>query len=804
MLYSATYSGTKVYEMEVNDIIVMRRRKDQWLNATQILKVAGVEKGKRTKVLEKEILPGQHEKVQGGYGKYQGTWISYARGVEFCRQYKVDDVLRPLLEYDMGQDGVSQPGSGSMETPTKEQAMAAQRKRQYSSTLDGSQPNGQNHNGTFFSNISSTATTAIAAIGKAGRLEPQKSRPNSRPSMKKQTSFMNSQEANYPAGSQQSTHSFASESSVGGTRDSTYGSGHPSYQPEAVNGDAQEPPRKRMRPSSSMGPRQDDELMHDSALYGYGSPGDPNDSFSYQQSQATPVAEANGKVVPRRPLPNPETAEAKEHQRLLISLFLDPSQTDFSSHPAFQRVIGENLDTPLDKFANTAVHWAAFLARIPLLIALINHGASIYRVNTGGETALDKASGLTNNFESGTFLDLLELLGPTIEIRDARGRTILHKIALSCAVKGRMLASKYYLESLLEFIVRQGSPSNSQTNSFSASQTPANFQPINRSINLARFLHDIVNAQDKSGDTALNIAARAGSRSIIQQLLEVEADPNIPNRVGLRPKDFGIGTDKRKSNSTYDGAGKKINETMACIFPGTREVVSSMMSVLTEVSRAFGEEQQGKQRLIDGTHNELREESAKLSEERRELAALQASAAERSQLRQRIINLRQNINTERSLAQPSPARLNGLTEGVDTLPMDAVRVARDADVGIAISIDASLLPADPDAPMDQRQLEYIASLPPVEVLLAQTRSYEAINAELRGRVQNLKNRSIERENTYRKVVAKALGCSEMEVDKQVPGLLAALESETDLENVSTCRTRELIKKVEVLAAESGD
>jgi hypothetical protein len=52
----------------------MRRRADSFVNATQILKVAGVDKGRRTKILEKEILPGKHEIVQGGYGKYQGTW----------------------------------------------------------------------------------------------------------------------------------------------------------------------------------------------------------------------------------------------------------------------------------------------------------------------------------------------------------------------------------------------------------------------------------------------------------------------------------------------------------------------------------------------------------------------------------------------------------------------------------------------------------------------------------------------------------------------------------------------------------
>jgi hypothetical protein len=50
----------------------MRRRADGWLNATQILKVAGFDKPQRTRVLEREVQKGLHEKVQGGYGKYQG------------------------------------------------------------------------------------------------------------------------------------------------------------------------------------------------------------------------------------------------------------------------------------------------------------------------------------------------------------------------------------------------------------------------------------------------------------------------------------------------------------------------------------------------------------------------------------------------------------------------------------------------------------------------------------------------------------------------------------------------------------
>jgi regulatory protein SWI6 len=76
-IYGAVYSGVPVFEMMCRNVAVMRRRSDSYLNATQILKVAGIDKGRRTKILEKEILNGEHEKVQGGYGKYQGTWYSF-------------------------------------------------------------------------------------------------------------------------------------------------------------------------------------------------------------------------------------------------------------------------------------------------------------------------------------------------------------------------------------------------------------------------------------------------------------------------------------------------------------------------------------------------------------------------------------------------------------------------------------------------------------------------------------------------------------------------------------------------------
>ena len=58
--------------MIVGKELVMRRQNDGWLNATQLLKVANFDKPQRTRILEREVQKGIHEKVQGGYGKSQG------------------------------------------------------------------------------------------------------------------------------------------------------------------------------------------------------------------------------------------------------------------------------------------------------------------------------------------------------------------------------------------------------------------------------------------------------------------------------------------------------------------------------------------------------------------------------------------------------------------------------------------------------------------------------------------------------------------------------------------------------------
>ena len=83
-------------------------------------------------------------------------------------------------------------------------------------------------------------------------------------------------------------------------------------------------------------------------------------------------------------------------------------------------------------------------------------------------------------------------------------------------------------------------------------------------MTLARFMSEIVNAQDKAGDTALNLAARTSTVSIIDQLVEVGADPHIANRGGLAPVDFGVGNDlagpsQEHNTSMLDGSAAPSN-----------------------------------------------------------------------------------------------------------------------------------------------------------------------------------------------------------------------------------------------------
>ncbi|ORY70480.1 uncharacterized protein BCR38DRAFT_332229 [Pseudomassariella vexata] len=757
-IYSAVYSGVDVYEMEVNGVAVMRRRNDSCLNATQILKVAGVDKGKRTKILEKEIQTGEHEKVQGGYGKYQGTWIKFERGVEVCRQYGVEEILRPLLTYDMGQDG-GIAGQGDFNTPTKEQAMAAQRKRMYNNVNNNNNNNDNRTNGmsgTFFKNISSTASNAVAAISKARFDSPGprgRHGPTRPPSFSRQSSMQNADD--FPGNSQQS---FTSD--YGQNADSAYST----QNTHIFNGD--EPSRKRQRvvtPADSFGGYASQSMDVYAANFP-GSPTEPNESFIYSQAGINMHPTDDG--MPLQPLPFEASPEAEQKRNLLMSLFLDANVNDASKQEALQTLTALDLDSPIDSSSHTALHWAATLARMPLLRSLISAGANPYRVNASGETALMRASAVTNNSDQVSFPELLDVLGNTIEVRDNRGRTVLHHIAVTSAVKGRSHSSRYYLESLLEWVVRQGSAPTSE-NTANGHHTGA----AGLKINLGRFMSEIVNAQDKSGDTALNIAARIGNRSIISQLLEVGADPSIANKAGLRPVDFGVGGDVGEDGTSGDLAMADRNGLAGNSQQSRQssdDIITSITHLLSETSSNFQGELKKKQTDLDSLHASLRTTSTQLGDAKRTLDSLQTVVKTQLLARQKIWNLSRGRDEEQNrlrVAQQSNAHK--------------------FDPNTNTSWESELL-NNPNTPVSSETKILLRSRK--QALRSQT-------VMARRAVGALQGRSKEDELKYRRVVALCTGVPEKEVDGLLEGLLRAVESEgNDLE---LGRVRRFLGGVEV-------
>ncbi|KAJ3104452.1 transcriptional regulator swi6 [Phlyctochytrium planicorne] len=103
-VYSDIVSGVPVFEAIISGTSVLRRKSDNFVNATQILKVAGLTKPRRSAIMQKEILSGSFERIQGGTGKFQGTWVTLDKAKALARRFKVDHKLFELLEKKLDAD----------------------------------------------------------------------------------------------------------------------------------------------------------------------------------------------------------------------------------------------------------------------------------------------------------------------------------------------------------------------------------------------------------------------------------------------------------------------------------------------------------------------------------------------------------------------------------------------------------------------------------------------------------------------------------------------------------------------------
>ena len=171
-----------------------------------------------------------------------------------------------------------------------------------------------------------------------------------------------------------------------------------------------------------------------------------------------------------------------------------------------------DVNTILDDKGHSALHLAASLGRQNIVEQLISAGADIHRGNFAGETPLMRASIDTHNSDQQSFNIIVQALYQSIRTLDTSRKSVLHHIMYLAGIQGRAVCARYYLDQIFMWIAQ----------------------------NQGGDFRSIVDIQDEHGDTALNIAARVGNRSLVRTLLDVGANRILPNRLGLRPGDFGV------------------------------------------------------------------------------------------------------------------------------------------------------------------------------------------------------------------------------------------------------------------------
>lgn len=598
-LVSVPADPRPVYEMICRDVAVMRRRSDAYLNATQILKVAGFDKPQRTRVLEREVQKGEHEKVQGGYGKYQGestlfaqgdelkagTWIPIERGLALAKQYEVEDLLRPIIDYV--------PTSVSPPPAPKHAVAPPSKPRKEKKEISTPLKTGP---------TSAAALQAQAQLAQSGQKstakKPRRKKVQSTP--EHLSSERDEEEESIPEPAPRDDDESSSMT--------------PSPVPSAAGATLMDIENaaeysSSLDPGSSARKRTVAEMMDE----------DVNQYERLQRARGgSAVHTPHGSPQPLGPGVEPGLGPEQYTDIILTYFVSETSQIPpllVSPPPDF------NANEQIDEDGHTALHWACAMGRVRVVKLLLTAGASIFLGNSAEQTPLMRSVMFSNNYDVRKFPELYELLHRSTLNIDKHNRTVFHHIANLALTKGKTHAARYYMETILS-----------------------------RLSDYPQELADVINFQDEDGETALTLAARARSRRLVKALLDHGADPKIKNRDFKSAEDY-ILEDERFRSSPVRGSNGDVKPSISESKPpmlysseaaklagGT--CLNDITAHMQSLARSFDAELQGKERailqakaLLTSTHADvtettkriaaLNEQSAPLDGAKRELEALQ-------------------------------------------------------------------------------------------------------------------------------------------------------------------------------------
>lgn len=491
-IYSATYSNVPVFEFVTSEGPIMRRKLDLWINATHILKIAKFPKARRTRILEKDIQTGIHDKVQGGYGKYQGTYVPLSIGAELARTFGVYDILHPIFDFVYVEGKLATPppapkhNHASASNIARRQLLQLQLQPQLllllkqKRDLQSDQPdsptlskrmksenggeNGQG-NGRKLVAKDKAKRVALPTRGRPPSLAESKTVPISGPdsaygpsigtfsSMRQDSSFSG---ARLPPLLRQDTERdalliMASNMNV---RQADL---------EADRSDDESRHAAlRAKSNEGFGVREsdDDEFMSGKELFGSRTfvmsqslidRGPQGRSFPIQSrspESAQRLLSLNGSVSGVSPVHQQDNAhmveddaESAEYFNALLNYLMEESNL-LGARELPEKVLNPpqplqkiNINRPIDDDGNTIFHWACSMANVGMiefLLSIFSNFINSESKNFNGETPLMFLVQFRNSFQLDNFPVILDMLFDSILSVDKIGRTVLHHIALAC------------------------------------------------------------------------------------------------------------------------------------------------------------------------------------------------------------------------------------------------------------------------------------------------------------------------------------------------------------------------------------
>ncbi|KAG2180239.1 hypothetical protein INT43_004028 [Umbelopsis isabellina] len=468
---------------------------------------------------------------------------------------------------------------------------------------------------------------------------------------------------------------------------------------------------------------------------------------------------------------DPQDRSGERHRNVLMAIFLNEDPTHIPELLMSQETPHDfNTELVIDDQGHAALHWASALARIKIVELLLNRGANVMRTNFAGETALMRACMVVNNYEQRSFERMLGLLEKSVPIADKSDKTILHHIALTSAIDGRQEAASYYLKCMLKLIRDR------------------------------KELQGLLDVQDENGDTALNIAARGGSKELMEQLIAAGASDEMVNHNGIKPEDYN----ELDNNVTRDGSPQDNHETLFSSnrdTPGRssspinmnsvremrtpdiiaepsltnyrpssvpskrgREIVSAVQKIVDELDSEFSEELESKQQEIDQIQQSLESTATELKESRAQLQQYKLERQRLAEAERKSTNLTEAVEVEK-------AKL------ADKLTSDHMDI--NIDMVVNNAVNDKVINQDPKGKAkpheDMSKIQKLESS--IVRLRAKITIYKKNELGLMAELAELETQSSDKEDQCKKLIAACCGVPIEKVDSLLHPLIQAIESD---------------------------